>query len=385
MTQIKFPDHITGLLSRLTSAGYEAYAVGGCIRDGLLGREPEDWDVTTSALPGQTMELFGDAAVPTGLKHGTVTVRAAGAAVEVTTFRADGKYSDHRRPDSVRFVGRVDEDLARRDFTVNAMAMGLDGVLIDLFDGKGDLERGLIRCVGRPERRFEEDALRMFRALRFSAKLGFGIEGGTMEALRKSSGLAAGLAAERIEAEISKMLLFPCAGQLETLFSSGLMDSFCPRAELEFKALEELPADRLCRWGGMCAILAHGGLIEPRVFLQALRCDSRLVKSCSDGLDAEMPESDAEWKRLIHTAGRDGSRCAAAKFFTEGRRSAFDELDRVLSGGDCIDLSQLKVRGSDLARLGYRGRDIGAALERLLIHVWEYPQDNDRERLLSLL
>ena len=186
------------LLDLLEQAGYRAYAVGGCVRDTLLGRTPGDWDVTTAARPEQVLTLFDGYAIPTGLKHGTVTVRAGEMHIEVTTFRADGTYTDHRRPDQVFFSDRLEEDLCRRDLTVNAMAMDLRGHITDLYGGREDLEAGILRCVGEPERRFEEDALRILRTLRFAAVLGFSVEPRTDAALRVKAPLLRCIAPERI-------------------------------------------------------------------------------------------------------------------------------------------------------------------------------------------
>ena len=161
---VNIPKDVAEILRRLNAAGHEAWCVGGCVRDSLLGRTPEDWDVTTGALPEETLALFGRQALPTGLKHGTVTVRTARGGVEVTTYRVDGTYRDHRRPDSVTFTRSLEEDLQRRDFTVNAMAMGPDGVIRDPFGGQADLAAGILRCVGVPDKRFDEDALRILRA-----------------------------------------------------------------------------------------------------------------------------------------------------------------------------------------------------------------------------
>ena len=192
------PQAVQYVLERLEDAGFAAYAVGGCVRDTLLGRTPGDWDVTTAARPEQVLALFDGYAIPTGLKHGTVTVRAGEMHIEVTTFRADGTYTDHRRPDQVFFSDRLEEDLCRRDLTVNAMAMDLRGHITDLYGGREDLEAGILRCVGEPERRFEEDALRILRTLRFAAVLGFSVEPRTDAALRVKAPLLRCIAPERI-------------------------------------------------------------------------------------------------------------------------------------------------------------------------------------------
>ena len=223
------PSYVARVLTELEARGFQAFCVGGCVRDCLLGRVPEDWDVTTSALPEQTMALFGQQAVPTGLRHGTVTVVSGGKGVEVTTFRVDGAYGDNRHPDSVTFTRSLPEDLARRDFTVNAMAMDLRGRIQDPWGGQADLERRCLRCVGEPERRFREDALRMLRAVRFAAQLGFSIEKGTLDAIRRSARRAEKLSGERIKAELEKILLSPRPELAGELLRLGLgQGGLCP-------------------------------------------------------------------------------------------------------------------------------------------------------------
>ena len=210
---VKIPSYAAEVLSALEAAGFEAWCVGGCVRDSLLGRTPQDWDVTTAARPEQVLAVFGDRAVPTGLAHGTVTVKTAGGPVEVTTFRRDGAYRDHRRPQSVTFTDSLEEDLRRRDFTVNAMALDLRGNLADPLGGRNDLDAGVLRCVGEPDRRFREDALRILRGVRFAAALGFTLEPETDRSLRANRTLLAQIAPERIGAELKGLLTAPGAAE----------------------------------------------------------------------------------------------------------------------------------------------------------------------------
>ena len=210
---VKIPEHAAQVLSALEGAGFGAWCVGGCVRDSLLGRTPQDWDVTTAAVPERVLAIFGDRAVPTGLAHGTVTVRTAGGVVEVTTLRRDGTYRDHRRPQSVTFTDSLEEDLCRRDFTVNAMALDLRGELADPLGGRADLDAGLLRCVGEPDRRFREDALRILRGVRFAAALGFAVEQETDRSLRANRALLALIAPERIWAELKGLLTAPGAAE----------------------------------------------------------------------------------------------------------------------------------------------------------------------------
>ena len=194
------------IIKTLEDAGFEARYVGGCVRDTLLGRPVHDWDIASQALPEDVLRLF-PRCVPTGLQHGTVTVLLDGTSAEVTTYRLDGAYHDSRHPDGVRFVRSLADDLARRDFTINAMAMDLSGSITDLFGGREDLARGVIRCVGDAETRFREDALRMLRARRFAAQLGFALEAGTEAAIGRCAGLCAALSRERVREEAEKTLL----------------------------------------------------------------------------------------------------------------------------------------------------------------------------------
>ena len=203
--KITMPANANRIIHTLQNAGYEAYIVGGCVRDAILGREPGDWDITTSAKPEEVKSLF-HRTIDTGIEHGTVTVMLDKEGYEVTTYRVDGKYEDHRRPTSVTFTASLIEDMKRRDFTINAMAYNETEGVIDHFDGMKDLERKVIRCVGEPKERFDEDALRILRALRFSAQLDFAIEEKTQEAIRNQAVFLKDISAERIHVELTKLL-----------------------------------------------------------------------------------------------------------------------------------------------------------------------------------
>ncbi|MBQ8975646.1 MAG: HD domain-containing protein, partial [Oscillospiraceae bacterium] len=245
--KIAVPEHVGVLLKKLTDAGYEAYVVGGCVRDSLLGIEPKDWDVCTDALPEQTMQVLAEyKLIPTGLKHGTVTVVSHGKSVEITTFRTDGQYSDNRRPDSVSFVSSLREDLARRDFTINAMAYR--GGIVDLFGGTQDLKNGVIRCVGNPEKRFSEDALRIMRALRFASRYGFSVEQGTSDAVHTLRGLLKNIAYERIFTELKGILMGAGAGRMLVDFAD-VFAVIMPEIEPCIGFAQNNPAHYLDVWG----------------------------------------------------------------------------------------------------------------------------------------
>ena len=390
MENISPPKYVRQILRSLQARGHVAYLVGGCVRDMALGVRPHDWDICTSALPEQVMEVF-PGALPTGLKHGTVTVRLNSRSVEVTTFRSEENYVDHRHPETVRFVGELTTDLSRRDFTINAMALSPDGLIMDPFGGLTDLEHRCIRCVGSPELRFEEDALRMFRALRFSARLDFTIEEATLAAIGKKAHLASALAAERIRDEVEKTLLTPRPETVGLMQHLGLLDGFlCARADAlpELKLLTKLPRKALDRWMALCVILRRRGLISSvEDFLTALRLDSRTIRCCTDGaalLEGRKPRGAPEWKRLLRRWGVDTVSCAARCRDALDGGSSSRELKSVLKSGECFSMKHLAVSGDDLTALGLKGRELGEMLNFLLDYVIEYPENNRRELLLSL-
>lgn len=390
MANIVPPKYVRHILVSLQARGHQSYLVGGCVRDILLGVYPQDWDICTSALPEQVMEIFPGSR-PTGLKHGTVTVVQNSHAVEVTTFRAEGAYADHRHPDMVSFVGDLTTDLSRRDFTMNAIAVPPDGLIADPFGGIEDIHKRIIRCVGNPERRFEEDALRMLRALRFSARLGFEIEAATLAAIREKAPLAAALAAERVRDEVEKILLSPAPETISALISLGLMDRYllCPLPETaDLSPLKKLPRKALYRWAGFCVALKEQGCIASvEDFLLSLKLDSRTVRCCTDCtciLRLPLPQSPVDWKRCLNRYGVDTVSCAALCGDALLHRQSMKELKAVLKSGECFSMKHLAVTGDDLLELGLHGRAIGEMLNFLLDYVMEYPDNNQRELLLSL-
>ncbi len=378
------PEDMIQVLTVFQRAGFPAYLVGGCVRDLLLGRTPNDWDICTKAHPEQTMALF-PRAIPTGLRHGTVTVLYGESQTEVTTFRREGTYTDHRRPDSVCFSDDLTEDLARRDFTVNAMALGLDSIVQDPFQGQCDLKNQTLRCVGCPDRRFEEDALRMFRCLRFAAQLGFSIEPETDAALGRHSELARYVAPERIHVELEKTLCSPRPEWFGKMVQLGLLDGFLPTRETaDFHCLSALPPEPTLRWAAGCmALYRAGGLPDAGTLLTALRLDRQTILSVSRGVALAregFPETDLEIKRLLAQNDALSVRCAAACIGA----NALERAEQVLRSGDCFELKHLAVGGDDLKARGLEGRRIGAVLHQMLDYVLAHPEENQRERLLKL-
>lgn len=384
----KPPEYALEVLRRLNRRGFKAYLVGGCVRDLHMGRRPSDWDACTNALPEQMTEIFRRSR-PTGVKHGTVTVCVHGSSMEVTTFRTDGEYLDRRRPESVRFIPDIEGDLARRDFTINAMAMAAGGEVIDLFGGMEDLEARVIRCVGDPDRRFSEDALRMLRALRFSSVLGFDVAPETMAAIKKNAPLCEALAVERVSVELEKTLLSPRPQGAADMAELGLL---CSTAELrpgfcDLSPLARLPKDRRLRWAAACALWQRSGVItDPHALLLSLRLDSAAVKLCSSGCAAapDYPADPLGVKRLIASLGRDAALCAAAAAdaLYGGRRISV--LRNILRSGDCLSLKELAVTGAELEALGFEGTEVGRVLRLLLDYALEHPERNEKGALLSL-
>lgn len=369
------PKYVLNILCALDSAGHRAVLAGGCVRDSLLGRRPSDWDIASSASPEEVLALF-PRCVPTGIKHGTVTVMSGGGSVEVTAFRAEGGYSDHRRPDSVSFGCPLEADLARRDLTVNAMAMDAAGEITDPFGGRDDLRRRLLRCVGEPERRFDEDALRMLRTVRFSAQLGFEIEPRTLEAIRALAHLASGLSAERVRDELLKTLRSPAPGLVWQLVDLGLLgaclapgDASAPR-----EALDVLPI--YARLAHFCRDLELGGYImSTDRFLAALRFDGETLRRTASAVEV-LKSGSRDWKRLLRGHGE------AAVLAAHPKNRA---LRAVLRSGECWELSSLAIGGRELAALGYSGPELGRELRRLLDHVIDCPADNRADILCKLV
>ena len=357
------------MLRKLNQAGYAAYFVGGCVRDTLLGREIHDWDITTAALPEEIMRIFPHC-IPTGIQHGTVTVIDGDTKAEITTFRRDGLYHDGRHPDSVFFVPNLEEDLSRRDFTINAMAMDETGEITDLFCGKADLARKIIRCVGDPDNRFQEDALRMLRALRFSAQLDFQIEEETFAAIGRNAGLCRALSKERVREEAEKTLLSSHPETLGTMLSLGMLSACGAEGEGDLTALREVPSALEARW-------AMAKVLLPDLPLEQFRLPAKLTRLANAAAAAYKERyTRQELKRLIAEEGADTARVCAML----SKQTAL--LKEILKSGECVSLKELKVTGRDFPAL--RGKDVGKTLRALLSHVLLHPEDNDRQTLLRL-
>lgn len=401
MTTIKLDPGAALLLDALHGAGHAAYAVGGCVRDSLLGLDPHDWDLCTSARPEQVMALFGEEkCIPTGLQHGTVTVKQGGRLYETTTFRTEGAYSDGRHPDAVCFVPDVREDLARRDFTINAMAYSAEEGLIDPFGGRDDLAAHLVRAVGEPERRFEEDALRILRLYRFAARFGFAIDPATGAAARALGPHLDCVSAERIQEELLKLLAAPRPGSyLEPAVLAVILPELEPEKQPErFAELcrtidrieptaENVPAR-------LAALLWPLGEAGARKALRKLKCSNALTDEVT-ALEREAPgtpgsEMQLTAKRLLGryelpTIQRLTALCSArhpeqAETFAALRA----EAERLTAENACCRVSQLAVNGRDLMAAGVRpGPGLRQVLNALLEAVITGQTPNEKDALLA--
>lgn len=355
------------IIKTLEDAGFEARYVGGCVRDTLLDRPIHDWDIASQALPEDVLRLFQHC-VPTGIRHGTVTVLLDGVSAEVTTYRLDGAYHDGRHPDGVRFVRSLAEDLARRDFTINAMAMDESGAITDLFGGREDLSRRVIRCVGEPETRFREDALRMLRAYRFAAQLGFSLDAQTQAAIRRCAPLCASLSRERVREEAEKTLLSDRPEYFGRMLAEGLLEA-CMRTEnADFSGLSALPKTPEARW---TAAKLRCPAFDPAAFrLPAKLC--RLIELTAQTWREGRTEAD--WKRLIAAHGWE-----TAQLQADLQRT--DTVRQIGLRGDCVTLRQLAVTGADFPTLC--GKDVGRMLHLLLVYALEHPDQNTKTQLLA--
>ena len=396
------------LLDALHGAGYAAYAVGGCVRDSLLGRTAHDWDLCTSALPQQVMELFGpEQCIPTGLQHGTVTVKRAGSLYEVTTFRTEGSYTDGRHPDAVQFVPDVREDLARRDFTINAMAYNEAEGLVDPFGGQKDLQNGLLRAVGEPQQRFAEDALRILRLYRFAARFGFALDAATARAARQLAPHLDCISAERIQEELAKLLAAPQPGAyLEPAVLAVVLPELTPAAlEAAKPVVDACPAGEEnlpVRWAALMGALGEADI---RRVLKRLRCSNACIEEtavlvretagegvCAEETPAHAPEraDDIHLRQLLGRYGlctveRLCALCAALHPQAAPACALAAQRARQLEAdGVCCRISQLAVNGRDLMAAGIpAGPALRRVLETLLDGVIRAEFPNEKEALLA--
>ena len=435
---MKLPDSVINILSRLNEGGFSAFVAGGAVRDMLMEKTPHDYDIATNARPSDIKGLFSHT-IDTGIKHGTVTVVENKTGYEITTFRRDGEYTDGRHPGSVSFVDDAREDCARRDFTINAMMYSPETGILDCFEGQKDIERGLIRCVGDPMRRFKEDALRMLRAVRFSAALSFKIEDSTWKAIKKCAVLIKKVSSERILEELNKILLSENPDYIRKLHECGLLQYIMPELERCFgepqknkyhiydvgehimHTVKNTPPDMVLRWAALmhdigkpcCSSTDSNGIIHfyghhrescklAVDLLHRLRMDSDTIRDVSvlaENHDVRVEPSPPAVKRMMARTGEAlfeklmqlqtaDNMAKNPEHFAEKKKridSAYQIYKEVLAERQPYLVSHLAVNGKDLIRLGYRpGREIGDALKRLIDEVIINPNLNNREYLMKL-
>jgi tRNA nucleotidyltransferase (CCA-adding enzyme) len=441
--QIILPEQVSFIINTLNQAGFEAYAVGGCVRDSIMGRVPDDWDITTSADPQQVKKLFRRT-IDTGIQHGTVTVMLQKTGYEVTTYRIDGEYEDNRHPKEVIFTKSLEEDLKRRDFTVNAMAYHPGEGLVDLFDGIGDMEKKCIRCVGQAEERFSEDALRMMRGVRFSAQFGYRIEEQTREAIRKLRENLRNVSAERIRVELVKLLVSPHPDYLRIACDLGITKVILPEfdvcmetpqhnphhcysvGEHTLEGLKAVRADKVLRLAMLLhdigkpltkttdengkdhfkkhpkesARLAQDILRRLKFDNDTLKKVCRLVEFHDWSIDLEENVKISTVRRLIANIGEDAfpdmfeinraDLLSQSSYLRERKLAKQEMLEsmyrEIMEKQECLSLKDLAVGGKDLLAQGIKpGKELGEILQRMLADVFEDPAHNKKEYLLENL
>ena len=385
MPKFNIPSFVRKILTRLFEAGESAYIVGGSLRDMILGNKPHDFDVATSAEPERVCEIFSDMrTVKTGIAHGTVTVISDGFPIEITTFRVDGAYLDMRRPESVKFTRRIEDDLSRRDFTINAMAYNEYNGLIDLFCGAEDIEKGIIRTVGDPMYRFSEDALRILRAFRFSAKLGFEIEARTLEAASSLADKLSYIAKERIFSELSGTVVAKDAQRaLDLMVDSKVIKYALTEYSPSRKATELLSLARQDTALRYAALFSDSDGECARRELAALKSPTRLKNSVANIVDASKKRhaTREDVVRLRARLGEDAPRALELSVLLGN--SSGDAL-KLLDDKTPCEISQLAIGGKELTALGYKGREIGDELSSLLERVIDEPSLNKTDTLLEI-
>lgn len=434
---IDMPSKVNNIIHTIQKAGYEAYAVGGCIRDRILGREPEDWDITTSASPGQIKELFRRT-IDTGIQHGTVTVMSGKDGYEVTTYRIDGNYEDNRHPSEVIFTSSLTEDLKRRDFTINAMAYNDQDGLIDIFGGMEDIRKKLIRCVGEAEERFAEDALRMMRAVRFSAQLGYRIEERTKAAICRQVSDLQYISAERIRIELVKLITSPHPEYLMTAYETGITKQILPEFDacmqtnqnnlhhcysvgehtlqsmLLIEPQKELrltmllhdiakPLTKTVDEDGTDHFHGHPAKSEEMAvqIVKRLKFDNETLDKVSQLIryhDYEIEPEPRKVRRALARIGEDlfplylkvkaADVAAQSSYLQKEKNMRLKEISAIyeeeLAAGNCVSLKSLSITGNDLIAAGMSpGKEMGATLNKLLEDVIDHPEHNNKEYLLQ--
>lgn len=380
------PAYVVKVITVLRDAGFQAYAVGGCIRDTVIGKKPSDWDVSTSAKPEEMLELF-EKTIPTGIHYGTVTVIIDKQSVEVTTFRLDGEYKDGRKPDSVVFVSDIIQDLSRRDFTMNAMAMGPDGEVIDPYGGRRDISLRIIRCVGDPDVRFSEDALRMLRALRFAAVLNFDIHADILKSIEKLAPLAEQLSPERVRDELEKVLMSRKPELAEDMINYRLLSKYILPGKVELSPIASLPQDNEIRWCAFSFLVSSAGQTRFSVesLLRELRLPGKIVQNANLAakIAEQMPCDGMGIRMLIAMYGEKCVELAAWCAEASGKKGTMKNVRKEISLRLAVSVQDLDIDGNLIKNLGFSGKEIGMVLKWLSSEATLGKVKNNRGDLLA--
>lgn len=403
---IEIPENVKKILFTLERAGFPAYVVGGCVRDSVLGRKPKDWDITTKALPEDVKKLFRRT-IDTGIEHGTVTIMIGSEGYEVTTYRIDGAYEDSRRPKEVTFTSDLKEDLRRRDFTINAMAYNPKEGLVDVFEGIEDSKKKIIRAVGDPRERFKEDALRMMRALRFSAQLGYEVEEETKRAIKEMAGDLIKISAERVQVELIKLLESSHPETIKDGYLLGITKVILPEFdELLYsgeqgmkviKAMKLVPSDKVYR---LAILFGEMGENQANQICRRLKMDNATRKKVVKIIkyqDYELCEDSVSIRKAVFEVGEDIYpylyHVQRARILTGLQKEGNDwskleqskiTYEDIIKRGDCLSLKGLAIDGKDLIALGLKpGKEVGKILYELLDQVLEDQEQNTEERLIN--
>ena len=408
--KINLPKEVQDIITTIEEHGCEAYAVGGCVRDSILGRNPDDWDITTSAVPGDVKTFFRKT-IDTGIKHGTVTVMMVKTGYEVTTYRIDGEYKDGRHPENVEFSANIVDDLKRRDFTINAMAYNEKQGLVDEFDGIGDLKRKLIKCVGNSDERFTEDALRMMRAIRFSAQLGFDIEKNTFDAIAKLAPSIRQVSMERVQVELVKTIMSDNPDYVIFYEQTGLFKEILPVIHEILSGKYAKNAMTMMKKSEKNTVLRYAALLnsvneeKARQTLKSLKLDNYTIDTASKLVayqKVSIDENEPSVREALHKYGKD-----LLKLMLVHERAIIETKEEItgitmparrkhlliiehmykdiLERGDCISIKDLDITGNDLMEYGLKGPQIGKTLNELLQIVIENPKLNEKATLIGMI
>ena len=380
--KIFIPEYVKKALKTLTDKGFEAFVAGGAVRDALLGMSPDDWDITTNALVEDVQNAF-DRHFDTGIKHGTITVLVDKKPIEITTYRIEGEYENNRKPKTVEFTTSLEEDLKRRDFTINAMAYNEEKGLVDLFGGAEDLKNKVLCCVGNPDERFNEDALRIMRAVRFSARLGFEIEPTTFKSIKTNCHLLNNISAERIQSELVKTLL--TGNNVSVLFSSGIMQIIAPEIEkFDINFINSITTDAEIK---LSALLAQTDINKARDFFNRLKFDNKTKNNILNILQCfaqPLPQTDVDMRKTLSVYGTEIV-TKTLKLWQYIYKEDYIKLNNLFEDNKKLPhtISMLAVNGNDLMRMGIHGTNIGKIMKTLLDEVIKNPKLNTKTQLLN--